>query len=270
MGWNVAYSPSIANVGGGGSGVFFNPDIGLLSNGNTLVSSGTFDDVNRADGGDAVVQSAITRPGGQSKCIDMSYVQDESQATLDVYSSRFPVTPTRSLFCRKWEMFEAGWADNWPVGFKTARYFTDGALTDAAYCSEKFVWQRYVADGGSRNNPVWGLNHATLNNDRVAQYTTSARPAAGEWHKYETWMVLNSALNVADGILRCWIDDVIVIDELIAWIKTASPNGTAWTSMWFGGNCSFSPPPAGGWDYPTGQTLHRYLDSPYLSTTLDR
>jgi len=267
---------SATTLAGSGSGVFFNPNIGLLANGNTLVSSGTLVDVNRASGGDAEVQSTVTRPGGQSKCVLVTYTQDESQATLK--PPAFTLTPT--LFTRKHEMYTGGWEGNWPVGLKTSRFFSQPTWTsvDDAYMSEKFIWQRYGVDGGDPDALyVWGLNHALGNNDRVVQYSPSTLFAnglpylrEGYWYKFETWMVMDSAVDAGDGILQCWIDDQIVIDQVVSWRSTANgsgnPSGPAgFQSMWFGGNISSA---TNG--YPTGVTLNRYIDSMYLSTTLDR
>ncbi len=80
-------------------------------------------------------------------------------------------------------------------------------------------------------------------------------------------MVLNSAVDVADGVLRIWIDDQIVYDDdAVVWKSTSRqvPNGEGWQSMWFGGN--YSGADFGGPSVP----VDRYVDDVYLSTTLDR
>lgn len=137
----------------------------------------------------------------------------------------------------------------------------------------------FICDGAnSGGDPyadyVWGLNHATFNNDRVAQYSSGTNFGnglpyirTGHWYCLESWQVMNSADDVADGVLQCRVDGQVVINESIAWRSTTRgcPNGTAWRWMWFGGNISTT----SNDNFPTGQTLYRREDGHYLSTTAD-
>lgn len=250
---------------GPGPGVIFAPDIGLEPTGNVRRGP-VWADFSHGDNDPfGQVQTSVVRPGGQAKAIAISYIHDESQLTLS--PPRF--APTKTLYVRRWERFSTNWGNNWPVGLKTSRWFTDGI----AYLSEKFVWQRYPHDGGSRNDPVWGITNASVSDDQTVAYTTSTRPRVDTWHKMETFMEMNTALNIPNGRVRMWLDDLLVFDRPNAFVKDASPTGIeGWTSGWFGGNCSYSEAhaPAGGWAFPAGLTLMRYIDSPYLSTTLDR
>jgi hypothetical protein len=93
----------------------------------------------------------------------------------------------------------------------------------------------------------------------------------GHWYKFERWYVMNSGNDVADGVIRLWIDDVEVVNLTnIPWRSvirdtdnTADGYGTTWMSMWIGGNYSNS-------GTFTGGTKRRYISDPYFSTTLDR
>jgi hypothetical protein len=86
-------------------------------------------------------------------------------------------------------------------------------------------------------------------------------------------MVLNSGLDVNDGVLQVWIDDVLVYsDTSVAWLSSErgiTQGGNYWADMWFGGNYS-----GGYWNSEEtprpSETVYRYIDDLYLSTTLDR
>ena len=137
----------------------------------------------------------------------------------------------------------------------------------------------FICDGAnSGGDPfadyAWGLNQACFNNDRVAQYPAGTNFGnglpyirTGHWYSLETWQVMNSADDVADGVLQCRVDGQIILNESIAWRSTSRgcPNGTAWRWMWFGGNISVT----NNKNFPTGQTLYRREDGHYLSTTAD-
>jgi hypothetical protein len=231
-----------------------------------------FSDVNTYDGVVVAISSDFAHSG--TKSIKITYPNDE--AGVELKPAPFPAT--RSLYTRKYEYFAPGWETNWPVGLKTSRYFTRsdfGTGTDGdsyAYMSEKLVWQTYA--GNADDQFARGLCMAVYNQDIEAVYSPSTLFGnnlpyirTGHWYKMETWMVLNSAVNVADGILQIWIDDKVVLDKKdVVWKSTSRgvPNGDGWQSMWFGGNYS-----GATFGNPT-QPLNRYIDDLYLSTTLDR
>ena len=231
-----------------------------------------FFDVKSYDGVQVGLSSDVAHSG--TKSIKITYPNDE--AGVELKPAAF--SSTRSLYTRKYEYFGPGWEGNWPVGLKTGRYFTRsdfGTGTDGsayAYMSEKLAWQGY--DGNANDQYARGLNMAIYNQDIEATYPSSTLFGnnlpylrTGHWYKMETWMVLNSAVDVADGVLQIWIDDELVLNRTnVVWRSTARgvPNGTGWQSMWFGGNysgASFGPP---------GTALNRYIDDLYVSTTLDR
>jgi hypothetical protein len=280
---------STTEAGGGGGGVFFQPDIGALADGNTLVSSGTFQDENNDNNGDSIVQSAVTRPGGQSKAIRIAYVQDESMSTLVVYgttaSPAGPMPATTSLFVRSYEMVDAGWATHWPQGLKTARIYAgnqgQGCISapyDIPYISEKIIYPGYSTSPDPRvEDYVTSGSWAYCNRTEIeANYTVDMTVAnglpylrTGVWYKWERWYVMNSGNDVADGILQIWIDDVLVLNRTNVVYRSVSAGtggagGTSWGSMWFGGNFSNTG------SFTATPPIYRYIDSPYLSTTLDR
>lgn len=270
-------SAGLTVSGGGGSGAFFQPNMASVSS-----LSEIFSDVNTYDGGTAVLSTALMR--GSSKTVRIAYPNDEAGVEL----KPSPFTATDSLFVRSHEYFSeaggsyggaAGWATNWPVGLKTGRYFTRNDFSTGAaepnanaYCSEKLAWQTYGGDPSDLY--ARGYNNAIFNLDLEGTYGSGVNFAnglpylrEGYWYKFERWYVLNSAVDAADGIMRVWIDDQLVCDRTnVVWRSTSRgcPNGSAWQSMWFGGN--YSGAAFGG---PSG-TLHRYLTDFYLSTTLDR
>jgi hypothetical protein len=231
-----------------------------------------FYDVNTYDGVQVSLSSDVAHSG--SKSIKITYPNDE--AGVELKPAAFP--STKSLYIRKYEYFGPGWEGNWPVGLKTSRYFTrpdfnTGADGSAyAYMSEKLVWQTY--QGSSSDQYARGLCMAVYNQDIEATYPSSTLFGnnlpyirTGHWYKMETWLVLNSAVDAADGVMQVWIDDKLVLDRKdVVWRSSSRgvPNGTGWQSMWFGGNYSgavFGPP---------NTAVNRYIDDLYLSTTLDR
>ena len=242
----------------------------------TDLESGTltqiFYDVNSYDGVQVSLSADVAHSGSRS--IKITYPNDEAGVEL----KPAPFSASRSLYTRKYEYYAAGWEGNWPVGLKTGRYFTRADFTTGsegsgyAYMSEKLIWQGY--DGNANDQYARGLNLAIYNQDIEATYPSTAifkndMPyiRTGHWYKMETWMVLNSAVDAADGILQIWIDDVLVLNRSnVVWRSTSRgvPNGTGWQSMWFGGNYS-----GAVFGAPT-RAVNRYIDDLYLSTTLDR
>jgi hypothetical protein len=231
-----------------------------------------FYDVNSYDGVQVALSTDVAHSGSRS--IKITYPNDE--AGVELKPAAFPAT--KSLFVRKYEYFAPGWEGNWPVGLKTSRYFTrpdfsTGADGSAyAYMSEKLIWETY--DGSSTDQFARGLCMAVYNQDIEATYPASTLFGnnlpyirTGHWYKMETWVVLNSAVDAADGVMQVWIDDKLVLDRKnIVWRSSSRgvPNGTGWQSMWFGGN--YSGAVFGGPD----RAVNRYIDDLYLSTTLDR
>jgi hypothetical protein len=249
-----------------GAGAFFQPNLETASTVREL-----FDDLNGTPA--AELSTEVARPG-RTRSIKLTYAADEDGVDLIVG----PFPETRSLFARKYEYFAPGWETNWPVGLKTARYFTTTDLTtgDApnayAYCSEKLIWQTY--EGNRDDLYARGYNNAIFDLDLEGVYAPSVSFGnglpflrTGHWYKMETWLVLNSAVDVADGVMQVWIDDQLVCDRKNLTYRSSTrgiPNGAGWRTMWFGGN--YSGATFGG---PT-TTLHRYISDPYLSTSLDR
>lgn len=236
--------------------------IGKLNNG---TQNQPFDDVNRYAGIITEISNKYAHSG--EKSIKLGYPHNEAGVELQVND----LGSTKSLYTRKYEYFETGWEKNWPVGLKTSRYFT-GNDSSYAYMSEKLIWQSY--DSSCNEEYGMGMNNAIGNKDLVDWYQSSElfknnRPyiRTGHWYKFETWMVLNSAVDVPDGILKVWIDDVLVYsNESLSWKETSRGriNGEGWTRMWFGGNYS------GAICGNPSTTLYRYIDDLYVSTTLDR
>jgi hypothetical protein len=231
-----------------------------------------FFDVNTYGGVDVALSTDIAHSG--TSAVKITYPNDE--AGVELKPAPFPLTS--SLYARKYEYFAPGWEGNWPVGLKTSRFFTrddfaTGAEPDGyAYASEKLIWQTY--EGDPNDQYARGLNVAIFNLDLEATYAAgtsfgNGQPyvRTGHWYKMETWMVLNSGVDVADGVLRIWIDDQVVYDRAdVVWKSTSRgvPNGEGWQSMWFGGN--YSGATFGGPSVP----VDRYIDDVYLSTTLDQ
>lgn len=264
------------------SGVFFQPDLGAFTTPSEIW------EVNN-NGAPTILQSVVTRPGGQSKAIRIAY--DAEDDGVELYPADFPATKT--LFTRFYMMLGSEWNHYWPVGLKTCRFFTntdrrvvvgDPGEPGDVYASTKFLWQKYPGDGGdSTADHVWGNNHACNNMEVPTAYSGAVNFAnglpyirAGYWYKCEIWMVMNSAVNATDGVLQTWVDDQLVFSNTAwPWMSTGSSNpggqnrsvtvgGDGFTTMWFGGNISAN----GG--FGAGGTLYRYEDGHYLSTTKDR
>jgi hypothetical protein len=220
-----------------------------------------FSDVNPYGNIRVSVTSENSKSG--NKAIKIEYNNDEDGVEL-----RIPeFSSTRSLYTRKHEFFAPGWEGNWPVGLKTSRYFTEGT----AYHSEKMIWQTYSSSCSEQFG--MGMNSAIYNLDLERMYSANqifgnGLPyiRTGHWYKIETWMVLNSGDNIADGVLQIWIDDVQVYNSsAVVWRSTSrGAAGTGWRSMWFGGNYS------GAICGNMNRTLVRYIDDLYVSSTLDR
>lgn len=242
--------------------------VGSLNNG---TPGQPFDDINRYGRTVAeYIQSDIvdsvpgSRPYSGNRSIRLGYPADEAGVELQVNNLPY----TTSLYTRKYEYYGSEWQTNWPVGLKTSRYFTEGR----AYMSEKLIWQTYQGDPNDTHGR--GMNNAIGNRDLEDTYQShelfdNNLPyiRTGHWYKFETWMVLDSAVDANDGVLKIWIDDVLVYDNnSVPWRSSSRgvTTGTRWTNMWFGGNYSgavFGDP---------SQTVYRYIDDLYLSTTLDR
>jgi hypothetical protein len=146
--------------------------------------------------------------------------------------------------------------------------------------SEKLIYQTYGGEpddlyGRGLNNSIGGSGSDQKATYGPDQLFGNGLPyiRTGHWYKYETWIVLNSALDANDGVLQVWIDDVLVYsDTSVAWLSSQrgiTQGGNYWADMWFGGNYS-----GGNWDsdeHPQpSETVYRYIDDIYLSTTLDR
>lgn len=283
---------SVTLTDSGTSGVIFDPgDLGTYTG--ISGAGGIFPEINN-NGTVTTLQDVVTRPGGSSKAVRIDYDADEDG--IEMYPAVW--TPSQSVYCRWYMMFSSNWEQNWPVGLKTNRFFTteDGTFVvgdppnaGTVYCSTKFIWQGYPPPVGDvdRDDDLygWGCNHACNNMEVPTEYTSgmvfgNGLPyiRTGHWYKCESWFVLNSSVNAADGVLQCWIDDVLVYDYTDwPWASTGSSNpggqnrsvtsygDGGWCRMWFGGNYS-----GASFGFPSGATLSRYEDGYYLSTTLDR
>lgn len=230
--------------------------------------SGIFDDVNEYGGVIVGLSTDVAHSGSRS--VKITYPVDEAGVELKIT----PFTATRSLYTRKYEYYAPGWEGNWPVGLKTSRYFTtpNFSNTNTAYMSEKLIWQTYSTS--CSENYALGMNNAISDLDLETTYRTTTLFGnglpyirTGRWYKYETWMVLDSAVDAGDGVLQIWIDGNLVYSNAqVPWRSTS--RGTAgstsgWQSMWFGGNYS------GAVCGNPSQALVRYIDDVYVSTTLD-
>lgn len=237
------------------------------------------EDVNRYGEGGAetfatvALQSTVTRPGGSSKAIQITYPQNEAGAEL-YFSPGF--TATQGLYQRWYMMLDANWQGNWPAGLKTPRSFTAGTT----YHSSKMIWSKYLDGSGfapdgpgvPNNDYVWGCCSAAYNLDVGAAYSPAMNfdnglpyVRAGVWYLYEIYQEMNSADNVADGKLEMRIDRRVVFqDNTFAWEASArgATGGLAgWINVWFGGNFS-----AGDRGFTSGVPLHRYEDEYFVST----
>lgn len=244
------------------SGVFFQSDFA-----NDTLNE-TFVDVNKF-GGVIVGLSSDYLFDGVQAC-KISYPVSEAGATLKV--AAFP--GTQSLFSRKREYYAPGWEGNWPLGLKTSRYFCQPNHTrtgDNPYMSEKLIYQTL---GDTDSLYGLGMNNAISNLDLTIGYPAGTLFGnglpyirTGRWYTYETWIVLNSAPDVADGVMEIYIDGVNVYNNQ-AVVYRSTVRGTeggagGWESMWFGGNYSGS-----SFGEPD-ETVHRYIAEMYLSTTKD-
>jgi hypothetical protein len=235
-----------------------------------------FDDVNRYAG--IITDIVDTVPGSAchsgTRCIRLGYPGNEAGVELQVRDLLARTgEETKSLFIRKYEYYGDEWQTNWPVGLKTSRCFTDVSGRGAAYMSEKLIYQTYGGDADDLYER--GMNNAIGDLDLKAAYDPNQEFGnglpyirTGHWYKYETWMVLDSAVDANDGVLQVWIDDVLVYNNTsVPWRSTergVTRGGNYWAHMWFGGNYS-----GATFGAPT-ETLYRYIDDLYLSTTLDR
>jgi hypothetical protein len=246
-----------------------NVEIGAL---NSSTQNQPFMDVNRYGGVEINISEDYFHSGNKS--VKIGYPNDEAGVELKPP----PFSESESLYIRKYEYYAPGWEGNWPVGLKTSRYFTTldysvGSSPEAyVYMSEKLIWQSY--NSSCDEDFALGMNNAIFNRDLVKMYDGdeifgNGLPyiRTGHWYKFETWIVLNSAVDMPDGVLQVWIDDVLVYsDSTVIW-KSADrgcPNGEGWQSMWFGGNYS------GAVCNDPDRTVYRYIDDFYLSYSLDR
>lgn len=254
-----------------GAGVFFQPNVETA----TTVAEMFLNDVNTYDGGTAALVTDPNPRAGTTKSVRLRYPNDEAGVELQPLA----FTNTTSLFARHYVRFATGWAGNWPVGCKTSRFFsrsdfsTGSAEPNAsAYISEKLIWQTYGGDPDDLYGR--GYNNAIFNLDLEGTYGAGVNFANGlpyiredTWYKWERWYVINSAPDVADGVMQIWVDDELICNRSnVAYRSTirGCPNGTGWQSMWFGGNYS-----GASFGHP-GINLDRYENGFYLSTTLDR
>lgn len=272
-----------------GSGVFFAPNIDTWTGG--VTGAGKFDDQNNSP--TAVIDTTVFRPG-HSKSIRLDYTADEDGTDLILLGTsqggQFPSTTT--LFVRTYEYFDGAWSGNWPQGLKTGRFFTrpDGVSCgddpyNVPYVSEKIIYPGYETSPDPRiqayvTNGSWAYcNRFGAIPDEFGGTYDSADVFAnglpyirtGVWYKFERWYVMNSGNDVADGVIRLWIDDQEVVNLTNIPFRsvtrdtanTANGYGTTWMSGWIGGNYSNT-------GTFTGGTKHRYISDPYFSTTLDR
>lgn len=271
-----------ATTNSGSSGVFFNPDVESAT---SILD--IFDDRNGFPA--ATISTDFARPG-KTKSVKMVYNSDEAGDDLIIYGTSIGgsfVETSPSLFVRSYERFEGPWEGHWPQGLKTGRYFTrpdnttSGPLSgNYAYTSEKIIYPGYETSPDPRtydyvvSGALAYLHSAEINAIYSAgQLFGNGLPylRTGHWYKLERFYQLNSAMDVPDGIMQWWIDDVLVLNRTDIMFKQTDadgdvdvPNGDTWKSGWFGGNYSntgtFTPP----------STLYRYLTDFYMSTTLDR
>lgn len=237
-----------------------------------------FDDVD--DYGKATISSGPGGVGARSgtRCIRIEMTNDEDGSFFYLRPATFPDTATPTIYVRWWEFYE-GFETNWPVGLKIARFWS-GPDNDAGnlaypYCSAK-LWQGY--DGDPNDLYIREINHAIYNDDRVHEMTASdlfgnglPYVREGRWYKHEMQLTLNSdytGAGSADGIMRHWIDDVLFYEETNLVFGSANKgNGSyahGWNQMYFGGNYS------GATFGAPSQTIYRYIDDMYVSTTVDR
>lgn len=256
---------------------FFQSDCSEFSLGTINgANKGPFDEINITSdgiGGPFGAPACVnTDSHSGTQCVELGYPGNEAGCEF-----KTAFTPTRTLFCRKFEKFDANWPTNWPIGLKTSRYFSNTIHYQTvspdgwAYHSEKMVWQTYLATCNELYG--MGLNSALFNDDNERTYAPeqlfgNGLPyiRAGHWYRIETWMIMNSADDVADGVIEIRIDGITVLSRTdVAFVSTTRgcPNGVRWGSMWFGGN--YSGATCGG----PAVTVNRYIDDMYLSTTAD-
>ncbi len=247
---------------------------GTPTNGETLTTGNSpFTDVNTYGGVGTITYSSDHAYSGNFS-IRIPYPGNEAGVELKVPA----FSATGSLFVRKYEYYSSHWEDDWPLGLKIGRWFTTSNYTRCSSCpyvSEKW-WNSGSCDGAA----IEGTNYAIKDQDCKwsLDYTFGndlnyIRP--GHWYKVEIWMVMDSQANnvnactdaICDGVMKMWIDDVLVYSsENFCWHRI--PDGTTtdfnWESGWFGGNYS------GSTCGNPSETLYRYIDDVYVSSTLDR
>lgn len=278
------YGISNATTDASSGTVIFNPgDLGGYSSDNDIFTV----DTNSYGGSASLLQNTITRPGGSSKALRISYPADDAGTELI-----FPAfAATTSLYYRWYMMLDSNWSGHFPVGLKITRTFTEADWTAVvgepgidgeAYSSPK-LWMKY-ADPDTGFNPeypiggdpngtqVWGTCTGTMNLDIGAAFLNEtlfdnglSHVRAGVWYLYEIYQEMNSADGVGDGKLHIRIDrQPVYTNNAVKWVDSTryvvyGING--WRSMWFGGNASY-----GDFTFPTGTTLYRYEDGYFVST----
>lgn len=281
---------SLTAPGGGGSNiVIFNPgNLGQYSTDNDIFTIDTNTYGSAASG--SQLQSGVTRPGGSSKCIQISYGADDDGTELI-----FPAfAPTKTLYYRWSMMLGSEWSGHFPVGLKTTRTFTQSdwsaivgepGIDGQSYASPK-LWMRYPTDNGfnpdypamgvENDDKIWGTCIATMNLDIGAHFDPAtlfnnglSHVRAGYWYMMEIYQTMNSANGVADGSFEWRIDGrPVYVNNAVKWIDSSryvvyGLNG--WQSMWFGGNASYGG--GGGFTPPPFTTpFHRWEDDYYVST----
>jgi hypothetical protein len=86
--------------------------------------------------------------------------------------------------------------------------------------------------------------YATLDSGtRNGGWKTSGNYGDGDYHCHEYHLKLNSASNVADGVLEYYIDGVAQFSfNNMQWVKSGTPSDLGWNSIGFGGNNSYYRP----------------------------
>lgn len=253
---------------------------GVPTNGLAMITSNSpFQDVNRYGGVNPVEYSTDHAYSG-SFSIKIGYPGDEAGVELKV----FPFTGTRNLFLRYYEYYSSHWDTNYPHGLKIGRWFLQDNYqigTNNPYISTKW-WNSGCLDDywpstnfAIRNCDVKDSLDFTFGNDQ--NFVRS-----GHWYKIEIWLVIPASPHLIDcvseptcadgacaGHMKIWIDDIQVKnEENLCWYRTCdgttNTSNTTWESGWFGGNYSGS---ACG---SPSETVYRYIDDLYVSSTLDR
>lgn len=150
-----------------------------------------------------------------------------------------------------------------PVLVKFTGFWGSGRNGQGANASDMYGF--FWTNGASQFASDWGFSwinsHFPAGGRSLEQNRNgSKRLVAGQWHRMEIVLEMNSSPGSADGILKWWVDGVLVLDySNVAFNSVASPSG------FYGRHNS---PTWGGLSVaPKAREDHIYYDNMYMSAT---